>query len=58
MSQIDFSRLRSLTTGQIVSALERDGFQRERRPGATTGIIIGTGEGLACLTIGLAEPFP
>ena len=33
MSRIDFSRLRSLTAGQIASALERDGFQRERRPG-------------------------
>ena len=32
MSRIDFSRLRSLTARQIVSALERDGFQLERRP--------------------------
>ena len=33
MSRIDFSRLRSLTAGQIVSALERDGFEQRRRPG-------------------------
>ena len=33
MSRIDFSRLRSLTAGQIASALERDGFQLARRPG-------------------------
>lgn len=33
MSRIDFSRLRSLTARQIVSALERDGFQPQRRPG-------------------------
>ena len=33
MSRIDFSRLRSLTARQIVSALERDGFQSQRCPG-------------------------
>lgn len=33
MSRIDFSQLRSLTARQIISALERDGFQPQRRPG-------------------------
>lgn len=33
MSEVDFSRLRSLTARQIVSALDRDGFQPQRRPG-------------------------
>ena len=33
MSQVDFSRLRSLTARHIVSGLVRDGFQPQRRPG-------------------------
>ena len=33
MSEIDFSRLRSLTARQIVRALRRDGFEMERQTG-------------------------
>jgi len=34
MTSIDFRRLRSLTARQIISALERDGFQLDRVKGS------------------------
>lgn len=34
MSQIDFSRLRSLSAQQLVRALRRDGFNLERQAGS------------------------
>ena len=34
MSQIDFSRLRSLTARQIIQALSRDGFELVRQRGS------------------------
>ena len=34
MTSIDFSRLRSLTARQIISALERDGFHLDRVRGS------------------------
>lgn len=34
MNGIDYSRLRSLTAGQIVRALRRDGFELERQTGS------------------------
>lgn len=34
MSEIDFSRLRSLTAREFISALQRDGFVLERQTGS------------------------
>ena len=34
MSEIDFSRLRSLAARELISALQRDGFVLERRSGS------------------------
>lgn len=34
MNGIDYSRLRSLTAGQVVRALRRDGFELERQTGS------------------------
>jgi predicted RNA binding protein YcfA (HicA-like mRNA interferase family) len=34
MSEIDFSRLRSLTAREIIRALRRDGFEMERQSGS------------------------
>ncbi len=34
MSEIDFSRLRSVTARQITRALRRDGFEMERQSGS------------------------
>ena len=34
MSEIDFSRLRSLAARELISALQRDGFVLERQSGS------------------------
>ena len=34
MARIDYSKLRSLTAGKLISALEEDGFYLERKTGA------------------------
>jgi len=34
MSEIDYSKLRSLTADELIASLERDGFSRKRRRGS------------------------
>ena len=49
MSEIDFSRLRSLTARQIVRALRRDGFEMERQTGGHRQYYHRDGRRVLCL---------
>jgi predicted RNA binding protein YcfA (HicA-like mRNA interferase family) len=51
MSEIDWSRLRSLTAREVIAALIRDGFELRHQSGSIDAIAIPTGAASPYLAI-------